>query len=49
MQYVEIWIATFFNCFGIDILHTYSPEGPGYPTGGVGGAHGGRQGRKDGH
>ena len=51
MQYVEIWIAIATQLFSIVLALIYfihSPEGPGYPTGGVGGAHGGRQGHQDG-
>ena len=49
MQYVEIWIATqLFSIVLALIYFIHSPEGPGYPTGGVGGAHGGRQGHQDG-
>ena len=41
MQYVEIWIATqLFSIVLALIYFIHSPEGPGYPTGGIGGAHG---------
>ena len=52
MQYVEIWIAIATQLFSIVLALIYfihSPEGPGYPTGGVGGAHGGRRSHQDGH
>ena len=52
MQYVEIWIAIATQLFSIVLALIYfihSPEGPGYPTGGVGCAHGGRRSHQDGH
>ena len=50
MQYVEIKIPT--RLFSIVLTLIYSrhgPEGPEIPTGGVGGAHGGRRDHQDRH
>ena len=49
VEYVEIKIpAQLFSIVLASIYSRHSPEGPGHPTGGVGGAHGGRRGHQDG-
>ena len=43
VEYVEIKITTQLSSIVLALIYSrYSPEGPGHPTGGAGGAHGGR-------
>ena len=43
VEYVEIKIPTQLSSIVLALIYSrYSPEGPGHPTGGAGGAHGGR-------
>ena len=50
MQYVEIKIPTRLSSIVLTLIYSrHSPEGPEIPTGGVGGAHGGRRDHQDGH
>ena len=43
VEYVEIKISTQLSSIVLALIYSrYSPEGPGHPTGGAGGAHGGR-------
>ena len=42
VEYVEIKIPTQLFSIVLALIYSrYSPEGPGHPTGGAGGAHGG--------
>ena len=50
VEYVEIMIPTQLFSIVIALIYSrHSPEGPGHPTGGVGGAHGGRRDHQDRH
>ena len=50
MQYVEIKIPTRLSSIVLTLIYSrHSPEGPEIPTGGVGGAHGGRRDHQDRH
>ena len=43
VEYIEIKIPTQLSSIVLALIYSrYSPEGPGHPTGGAGGAHGGR-------